>query len=307
MKNPGKKTGIIFDIKRYAIHDGPGIRTTVFFKGCPLKCRWCHNPEGQSMEPELGFRESRCIEGCDLCLRECPKGALSRGNHEIAIDREACDLCGDCAEVCPSEALEIIGREKSAEQVLWEIEKDVIFYDESYGGVTFSGGEPLLQPEFLHTILQGCRERGIRTAVDTSGYTSFDVFEKIDDKVELFLYDLKIMDDKEHRVYTGVSNRLILENLKKLSERGARIIIRIPIIPGVNDSRARITHTADFITSLKRIQSISLLPYHKTGKQKYKRLNTPYLMENTALPAREKLKEIKKQLEDAGFQVKTGD
>ena len=169
MKKHGKKTGIIFDIKRYAIHDGPGIRTTVFFKGCPLRCRWCHNPEGQSMEPELGFRENRCLKGCDSCLGACPKGALSRVNHEIAIDREACDLCGECAEVCSSEALEIIGREKSAEEVLQEIEKDVIFYDESYGGVTFSGGEPLLQPEFLHTILQGCRERGIRTAVDTSG------------------------------------------------------------------------------------------------------------------------------------------
>jgi len=301
------KTGLIFDIKRYAIYDGPGIRTTVFFKGCPLHCPWCHNPEGQDSNPELSYNETRCLKGCTECIKICPKDALSRLNHDISIDREKCDLCGDCAPACPTQALEILGREVSVEEVMKEIEKDRVFYEESAGGVTFSGGEPLAQLEFLNSLLKQCKKKGIHTVLDTCGYAPFDDMEIIADKVDLFLYDFKLMDDEKHREATGVSNKLIIENLKKLTDKSSKIVVRIPIIEGVNDADENITETARFIASLPDIKEISLLPYHKGGRQKYARLSKASKMDKTPSPSREKIERIKKKLECSGLKVKIGD
>lgn len=301
------KTGLIFDIKRYAIHDGPGIRTTVFFKGCPLHCPWCHNPEGQDSNPELSYNETRCLKGCTECIKICPEDALSHFHHDISIDREKCDLCGDCAQTCPTDALEIIGRELSVEEVMEEIEKDQVFYEESAGGVTFSGGEPLAQLEFLYSVLDKCKKKGLHAVLDTCGYVPFDEMEKIANKVDLFLYDFKFMDDEKHQEATGVSNKLIIENLKRLSGRGSQIVVRIPIIEGVNDNNENITKTAEFIASLPGIKGISLLPYHKGGRQKYARLSKASKMDKTPAPSKEKIKRIKKKLERFGFQVRIGD
>jgi len=301
------KTGVIFDIKRYAIHDGPGIRTTVFFKGCRLHCSWCHNPEGQDLKPELSFNETRCLKGCTECVKNCAQEALSRIDQYISLNREECDLCGDCAQACPTEALEIIGREMSVEEVMKEIEKDRVFYDESRGGVTFSGGEPLMQPEFLNALLEECKKRNIHTILDTSGYASLEDLNKIEDKVNLFLYDVKMMDEKKHKETTGGSNKQILENLKKLSEKGKKIVVRIPVIPGVNDTEGNIAQIAGFIASLKGVNDLSLLPYHKGGSQKYMRLNKAFMRNKIHPPSDEKIKKIKKILEHFGFKVKIGD
>jgi len=300
------KKGIIFDIKRYAIHDGPGIRTTVFFKGCPLRCWWCHNPEGVFLEPELIFKENRCIRECAECVKSCGIKALSRDRQFIFIDREKCNLCGDCINVCPSGALEIIGKEMSISEVMKEIEKENIFYDESEGGVTFSGGEPLMQPEFLIALLEKCKALTIHTAMDTCGHASSEIITKISNKVDFFLYDIKIMDEEKHKEYTGVTNSLILENLKKLAEAEITLAVRFPIIPGINDDNANIMKMAEFILSLKTIKDISLLPYHRAGSEKYKRLKKADKMEGTQIPSKDKITEIKKKLECYGFKVKIG-
>lgn len=301
------KTGVIFDIKRYAIHDGPGIRTTVFFKGCPLLCGWCHNPEGLDSRPQLVFIENRCLEGCSECVKACADEALLRAGQNVFIDREKCSLCGDCVQTCPSEALEMIGNEVSAEEVMKEIEKDRIFHEESSGGVTFSGGEPLWQPDFLNALLEECKKVGCHTCLDTSGYASSEVLDLVADKVDLFLYDIKLLDDAAHRKFTGVSNKLILENIKKLSEKGQRIVVRIPIIQGVNDSDENITQTAGFLRSLGGIKEISLLPYHRIGSQKYRRLNMGHMVDKVHPPSKSKIEKMKKKLEHSGFRVKTGD
>ncbi len=301
------KSGLIFDIKRYAIHDGPGIRTTVFLKGCPLQCPWCHNPEGQDSNPELSYNETRCLEDCSECIKICPQDALSFVNRLVSIDRDKCDLCGDCAPACPTEALEIIGRDLSVEEVMEEIEKDRVFFEESGGGVTFSGGEPLAQLEFLKAVLDKCKKKGLHTVLDTCGYAPYEYIEEIAKKIDLFLYDLKLMDDKKHQEAMGVSNKLIIENLKKLSEKGSQIIVRIPIIEGVNDTEENIIGTAKFIASLPGIKEISLLPYHKGGRQKYSRLNKASKMDKAPSPSKEKIKKIKKKLEHYGFEVKIGD
>jgi pyruvate formate lyase activating enzyme len=270
-----KIKGTTFDVRRYSIHDGPGIRTTVFFKGCPLQCAWCHNPESQSPGLERMFLANRCVR-CGSCLEACEQGALSEGDDLLVADGEKCTLCGACAEVCYAEAQQIVGREVEVSDLVAEIERDLVFYDESGGGLTISGGEPLMQPDFLLALLQACRSREIHTALDTCGYAPWETLDRIRGYVNLFLYDLKLMDDTRHRQFTGVSNEPILANLQALSERGHRIQVRLPIIPGINDDRENVELVGAFVASLPRLECVDLLPYHAIAGDKYQRLQREY-------------------------------
>jgi pyruvate formate lyase activating enzyme len=257
--------GNIFDIKRYAIHDGPGIRVTVFLKGCPLRCWWCHNPEGL----ESGIQEM---------------------DSAIA-----------------GEGREAIGRKISAEELMKEVEKDILFMEESCGGVTFSGGEPMMQSEFLAEALSVCRQKRMHTIVDTCGFMEFNNFERIIDLVDIFYYDLKLIDGDLHKKYTGVSNALIIENLKRLDAVGRRIVIRFPLIPGITDSDDNLEALANLVKSLNGKVEIVVLPYHKTAKGKYQRLGLEYKMKGIEPPSEERLLEVKTWLEGKGITIGTGE
>jgi pyruvate formate lyase activating enzyme len=295
-------TGTIFNIQRYSIHDGPGIRTTVFLKGCPLNCWWCQNPESQLSGQEMIFWGDRCI-GCGACSTICSSSAIQIKNGIPITKKGKCILCGKCIEKCPTLAREIIGEKLTAEEVIKEIEKDLVFYEESGGGVTFSGGEPLGQSEFLEGLLNGCREKKIHTAVDTSGYISWEILNKISLKVDLFLYDLKLMDNERHKKYTGVSNEIILENLKKLSTVHNNIFVRFPVIPGINDDYQNIRKLGEFLSSLE-ITQVNLLSYHYMGMDKYRRLGSTYKLATTQPPSKEKLSEVSAILRKFNLNVK---
>ncbi|MBW8042537.1 MAG: glycyl-radical enzyme activating protein [Planctomycetes bacterium] len=298
-------TGFVFDIKKYAIHDGPGIRTTVFFKGCPLYCKWCQNPESWKRHPELGFRTSRCIS-CGLCVEACTHHAITSIQGQPVTDANKCNLCGQCVDACMAGAREIIGRQITVSEVIAEVEKDVVFYDQSGGGVTFSGGEPMMQPEFLLALLNQCQVQQIHTAVDTSCYAEPDVVECISKRTDLFLCDLKHMDSNMHERFTGVGNNLILDNIKLLSEAGKEIIIRIPIIPGFNDDQANIEATGKFAASLPRLSSIDILPYNRGGKEKSSRLSPGTILMQTDTPDEKKMNSIAQALKNHGFEVNIG-
>jgi pyruvate formate lyase activating enzyme len=297
--------GLIFDIKRFAIHDGPGIRTTVFFKGCPLSCWWCHNPESQSPSPELMVRPTRCIEGCRECCSCCHVQAISKGNG-IVVEREKCDVCMACVETCPSEALQMVGRVARVEELIAEIEKDIVFFDESKGGVTFSGGEPLMQPTFLASLLRACKKRGIHTSLDTSGHAPFHTIEGILDTVDLFIYDIKLLDEESHKMYTGVSNRLILKNLEKLTKLHDDVEVRVPLIPHITDTEENISSLPMFLSSLDKVRNVVLLPYHNSAKKKYEGLDRENRMGNTPTSPTEEIDRIKKRFTECGFGVKIG-
>ena len=262
-----QSSGTIFDVKRFAIHDGPGIRTTIFFKGCPLSCPWCHNPESQRARPELLFWAERCT-GCGACVGVCPVGAVSLENGTAVTDRSLCAGCGACIEACPTHAREIAGEAWSLDRLLETIERDLLFYDESGGGVTLSGGEPLAQPEFALSVLAACKDRRIHTAVDTCGFAEWDVLDAVASQTDLFLYDVKQLDDDRHRELTGVSNVLILENLERLGESGRRIWIRYPLIPSVNDAEEDIVALGKLVSRLRSVDAIHLLPFHRGGERK---------------------------------------
>jgi pyruvate formate lyase activating enzyme len=298
-------SGIIFDIKKFSIHDGPGIRTTIFLKGCPLHCSWCHNPEGISPLKEIQFWVKRCI-GCHECIEACELQALSFVDGMPVRDLKLCQGCGACAEVCPTEATELIGRTMTLSEVMVEIEKDVIYYDQSGGGVTFSGGEPLFQIEFLASLLEICKDRGIHTAVDTSGFVQFGALETILPLVDLFLYDIKMINEKRHIQYTGVPNHTILNNLNALSKLGADIVIRIPIIPGINDTIKGIQEIGEFLSSLERIHPVNILPYHRAAIDKYNRMNGTYLLRDIQPPSTEHMESIAEQIERFGLTVSIG-
>ncbi len=300
------KKGIIFDVKRYAIHDGPGIRTTIFLKGCPLRCQWCQNPEGLELEPEVFWRENRCAEDCSACVTACPSRAVSKKGNRIVVDKEKCDFCRICDEACVYDALEIVGREVSVGEIAEEIEKDRVFFDQSGGGVTFSGGEPLLQVDFLQSLMDEVKKSNIHVALDTSGYIPFQDLERISDQVDLFLYDLKIVDDEMHRKYTGVSNQIILENLKKLSDKKKAIHVRIPLVSGVNDDKQNIQRFAEYLRTLRNVKNISLLAYHRGGCEKYRRLQKEEPLRTFQSPSKKRMEEAKKFLVDSGFSVKMG-
>jgi pyruvate formate lyase activating enzyme len=298
-------TGIVFDIKKFSIHDGPGIRTTVFFKGCPLRCWWCHNPEGLAPEPELMFWANRCIR-CHACLEVCAHGAISRDGNAVSTDAEKCVRCGACVAACYAEARQIVGREVTVAQVAAEIERDVPFYDESGGGATFSGGEPLLQGDFLLELLHACKARGIHTAVDTCGFAPWEVLDGLREVVDLFLYDLKLMDDARHREFTGASNALILSNLQALSQRGHDIIVRLPLIPSVNDDEENLRQMGSFLAALPNLIQVDILPYHGIGGEKYNRLNRSYDLPEVQPPSEERVAEIAQTLAGFGLRVNVG-
>ena len=247
---------MIFDIQRSSFVDGPGIRTTVFFKGCNLRCAWCHNPESQRAEPQMMLYKNKCT-GCGACQKKCP--------HKL----ERCELCGICALYCPHDAREICGKEYTVDKVMQEILKDKVFYETSGGGVTFSGGECMLQIDFLEAILKECKKHGIHTAVDTAGHVPFDRFERILPDTDLLLYDVKCYDSEKHKAYTGVDNRLILENLGKLLRTEQAVWVRIPVIPTVNDSVEEMRAIRQFLDSYGYPDKVELLPYHAMGEHKY--------------------------------------
>ena len=270
--------GLIFDIRKYSIHDGPGVRTTVFFKGCPLECRWCCNPESQAGRLELVWVGERCL-GCDLCLSVCEKAALGvAADGGRTIDRERCDCCGACARRCPGEALNLIGRRVSVDEVLEEVARDALYFEASGGGLTLSGGEPLAQPDFAAELLRRYKreERGGHTAVETCGFVAWSVIERVAPDVDLFLYDLKHLDPEEHRRLTGEGNQLVLDNARRLAAAGYAMVMRLPLIAGVNDRREQLEAAADFILSLPGVRRLDLLPYHRLGEPKYRRLGKAY-------------------------------
>ena len=300
--------GLIFDIRRYTLHDGPGVRTTVFFKGCPLNCLWCCNPESQVGQPELIWIRERCL-GCDLCRTVCPQGALEvTGDGGKSVNRERCDRCGQCAVRCPGEALNLIGRRVTADEVLAEVTRDALYFEGSGGGLTLSGGEPLAQPEFAAELLWRYKheEKGENTAVETCGYVEWPAIEMLSADVDLFLYDIKHMDPSEHLRLTGRDNRLILENARRLAQAGRSLVIRLPLIAGLNDSRENLEATADFALSLAGVKRIDILSYHRLGEPKYRRLERDYpLNGQSSLPA-ERIAWARQILEQRGLEVRIG-
>jgi pyruvate formate lyase activating enzyme len=263
---------LIFDIKRYAINDGPGIRVVVFFKGCNLNCAWCHNPESISHDIEKMYSPAKCIR-CGSCVEACPENAITLTPEGIITDPDLCKICGKCAEVCPTKAIEMSGKEMSVPEIMDSIEKERVFFDQSGGGVTFSGGEPLVHTKMLLELLEECGKRGIHRAVDTAGNVSTNTILKVARQTDLFLYDLKMMDSGLHRKWISSGNEKILHNLKAIAGAGANIIIRIPLIGGVNDNDENIESTAKFISELDGEKKIvHLLPYHNIAQNKYMKL-----------------------------------
>lgn len=264
--------GKVFNIQRFCINDGPGIRTTVFLKGCPLRCRWCHNPESQIISDELSFDMNKCCF-CGACLDVCENNIhkFKEGTHYL--NREICNTCGKCADICSTGALEIIGKVMSVEEVMQEVLKDKTFYKNSSGGMTVSGGEPLMQFEFVYELLKCAKEYDIHNCVETCGFAKKEYILKIADFTDIFLYDWKLTDDVLHRKFTGVSNAKILENLKAIDTIGSKIILRCPIIPNVNDNSEHFKGIANIANSLKNIIAIEIEPYHSLGENKYKKLS----------------------------------
>jgi len=284
-------TGTIFDIKRFAVHDGPGIRTTVFFKGCPLRCLWCHNPESMKVQRQIVFFENKCI-GCGECFKRCPNGALEATPEGRKYYRDKCKLCGTCVEYCYAEATVMQGKIVTVEEVIEEVKKDMPFYENSNGGVTLSGGEPTMQPEFCIAVLKESKNAGMHTALDTSGFVKYEVFREILRYVDLILYDVKVIDAQKHKEYTGVSNDVILSNLLKVDDLEIPIEIRIPTIPGYNDSDDNITATCDLINKMKNVSAVKMLPYHRLGEGKYDRLDMDYRLKNLEPPNKARMEEL---------------
>ncbi|MBN1848636.1 MAG: glycyl-radical enzyme activating protein [Deltaproteobacteria bacterium] len=302
-----ERYGFVFNIQHFSIHDGPGIRTVIFLKGCPLRCLWCCNPESQNFQPNLGLRLSHC-NGCGECIPACTKKALSLEDKTgtLEIDRSLCDGCGECIDVCPREALTIYGQKMTAEEVVEEISKDAPFYKRSGGGMTISGGEPLMQPGFTLSILRSCKEKGIHTAMETSGYGDPRSLSDIMNNVDLFLFDLKVMDGQKHMALTGKNNSRIMENARLISEAGCNVQPRMPLIPTINADLNNITSTAEFLHSVGW-SAIELMPYHQFGKSKYEALGKTYILTEILSPKQEDLDHICTLFKDRGIECRASE
>ncbi|MGE5073570.1 MAG: glycyl-radical enzyme activating protein [Anaerolineae bacterium] len=298
-------SGTVFDIRRFSVHDGPGLRTTVFFKGCPLRCYWCHNPESQHRRLELLYWPERCI-GCRSCVSACPNGAIGWNASQPVLDEARCGLQGACVQACYADARQIAGRSMTVAEVMSEIERDIPFYDSSQGGVTFSGGEPLLQAGFLLGLLEACHQAEIHTALDTCGFARWETLERVRGLVDLFLYDIKLMDPNRHRKYTLVFNTRILDNLQRLARLGHAIIMRVPIVPGINDDLANLHATAEFAAGLGGLGRVDLLPYHGAAEGKYERLHRKYRLPDVQSPSEERMAEIAHLFEGYGLHAHVG-
>lgn len=285
----------IFDIQKFSTHDGPGIRTTIFLKGCSLACLWCSNPESKSPQKEILISKDKCIR-CGQCVNVCNYNAISLKDNTITLDRKKCSACGSCIDVCFSETLKMAGKAYTVEAVMKEILGDESFYRTSGGGVTFSGGEALLFPEFVKAVAMKCKEKNIHTAIETAGCVPWENFEMVSDAIDLYLFDIKMSDETQHEKFCGKSNKLILENLDRLnkavSHTHSEIIVRIPIIPGVNDDEDTLHQIAECLKSKNKVSKIELLPYHDFGKSKYDKLDEHYLCRDAQIPTREQLEKI---------------
>ncbi|WP_034658715.1 glycyl-radical enzyme activating protein [Robertmurraya massiliosenegalensis] len=296
--------GIVFDIQRFSVHDGPGIRSIVFLKGCPLRCRWCSNPESQSKEPQIMFVKRNCI-GCGRCTELCPTGALQIV-PTFKIDESKCTKCGICVEACYSEALNFAGNPRSVQDVINELKKDHIHYKRSGGGITLSGGEPLSQPYYAEELLKACKEKGWHTAIETTAFTSQAVLEQVLPWLDLVLLDIKHTDERKHLEFVGRSNEKILENAKFIGQFGVPIIIRVPVIPTFNDGIDEMETIASFASNIRGVKEMHLLPYHRLGENKYDYLNYEYEMKGIPTPTNEKMQKLKTVVEEKGLICKIG-
>jgi pyruvate formate lyase activating enzyme len=299
-------TGLVFDIKKFALHDGPGIRTTVFLKGCPAACRWCHNPESLRPYPEVVFFASKCI-GCGRCAAACPAGAVRFDGSGRRYDRDACRLCGACAEACYAEATVIQGRRVTVAEVIEEVEKDRPFYDNSGGGMTVSGGEPMYQPVFTQALLEEAKARGVNTVLDTAGLTPWPALERALAWVDLLFYDLKHMDAAQHERLTGVRNDQALENARRVMARQTPWVVRVPVVPTCNDTEENFAAMADFLRPAgASLRYVEFLPYHGLGEGKWERLGMAYSLAGLQAPTRERLERLATPLRAAGIEVRLG-
>ncbi|MGO8788657.1 MAG: glycyl-radical enzyme activating protein [Terriglobia bacterium] len=302
--DPSAVLGNIFDVQRFSIHDGPGIRTTVFLKGCPLRCPWCSNPESQCALPQLLYLRSRCIR-CGRCVSACPEDGLNLLSDAVVINRAKCLPCEECSRVCPSGAMRLVGRSATATDVLAEVERDRVFYQHSGGGLTVSGGEPLSQPEFTVALLNGARTLGLHSAVETAGLAGPETVERVLSRADLILFDIKQMDSDAHRSVVGEDNAAILGNARLAARLGVDMIIRVPVIPGFNDQPHQIAAIGEFTRSLG-LSQLHVLPYHRYGTAKYANLGQRHGMPETVPPSQTQIETLCRGLEGLGLSVRAG-
>lgn len=296
--------GYVSDIQRFSVHDGPGIRTIVFLKGCPLRCLWCQNPESINPKPEIRFDEGKCI-GCLRCVEACKNNAILLRDKKLVYNREICTLCGKCMEACYAGARIIVGKLCDISEAYSEVEKDKVFYKNSGGGITLSGGEPLYQWKFSAALLKKCKRNDINTAIETCGFGPWENFKEILKYTDFLLYDLKLVNSELHKKYTGQTNELILSNLMNASKLNKIIVIRLPLIPGVSDSPKNLKETVIIAKKVNAIE-IHILPYHEIGVGKYKTVNRHYMLRKTHLPSNKEIEDAKKYVESEGIEVNTG-
>lgn len=287
--------GLIFDIQRYAIHDGPGIRTIAFLKGCPIQCQWCANPESQKPKPEITFLDKDCIN-CGTCVEVCPKNAVKLDAHSRLIDRNSCDLCGQCVERCPSEAIKMMGRYITVKDLFEEMATDAPFWERSSGGVTLSGGEPLMQPAFVLSFLKLCKDNYVHTVIETALHAPRQIIKDVLCKADEIICDLKIMNDKQHTSLIGVSNKTILGNLSFLLKSGKPVLVRMPLIPSINNDEDNLKAVGAFLSAGGQKVHMELLPYHRMAQSKYDRLKKTYQMKNILPPTQEEMDQAIKEL-----------